>query len=259
VSLIALASLKGSPGVTTAGVALAATWNSDVVVAEVDPVGGDLAARFGLAEEPGLMSWAAAARRSSPIEELPLHVQGLPGGVRVLVGPAGTEQARGALRVLEGRSSLGFDSAPGFDVLADWGRLGPDGPSHPLFTQADLVLLLARPVLADLAHVASRVDSLRGGARDIAMVLVGPGPYPAGEIAATLGTEVIGELPLDPQGAALCSGSASASGRGVARSPLLRAARSLAEVMQHRLAGEGETIAEPEESVQSIPALEGTP
>ena len=81
--------------------------------------------------------------------QLPRHVQELPGGTPVLVGPAGSEQARAALRVLEGRSPIGLDSSD-MDVLGDWGRLGLDRPSHPLFTEAAVVVLLARPVLADL-------------------------------------------------------------------------------------------------------------
>jgi hypothetical protein len=255
VSLFALASIKGSPGVTTATVALAATWTADVVVAEVDPGGGDLAARFGLAEEPGLITWAAAARRSSPLEELPRHLQQLPGGTPVLVGPAGAEQARAALRVLEGRSPTGLDASD-LDVLGDWGRLGLDRPSHPLFTEAAVAVLLARPVLADLAHVATRVETLRASARDLVLVLIGPGPYPAREVGATLGLDVIGELPMDPEGAALCSG-AHAPGRAAARSPLLRAARSLSEALRARLADERQTEI-PEGAVEPEPLLEST-
>jgi hypothetical protein len=255
VSLFALASIKGSPGVTTAAVALAATWTGDVAVAEIDPGGGDLAARFGLAEEPGLITWAAAARRLSPPEELPRHLQELPGGTPVLVGPAGSEQARAALRVLEGRSPTGLDASE-LDVLGDWGRLGLDRPSHPLFTEASVVVLLARPGLADLAHVATRVESLRASARDIALVLVGPGPYPAREVGATLGLEVIGELPLDPDGAALCSG-ASAPGRAAARSPLLRAARSLGEVLRARVTDPRE-VEVSEVADEPAPVLEST-
>jgi len=62
---IAFASAKGSPGVTTAVAALAATWPADrpLVVAELDPAGGDLVVRLDLATEPGLVSLAAAGRR----------------------------------------------------------------------------------------------------------------------------------------------------------------------------------------------------
>ncbi len=49
--LVAVASVKGSPGVTTLCVALAACWPdpAGAIVVEADPAGGDVAMRFGLA------------------------------------------------------------------------------------------------------------------------------------------------------------------------------------------------------------------
>jgi len=41
-ALIAIAADKGSPGVTTTSVALAAVWPRPVLLAECDPSGGDL-------------------------------------------------------------------------------------------------------------------------------------------------------------------------------------------------------------------------
>jgi hypothetical protein len=262
VSLVAFASVKGSPGVTTAVVAVAASWPEDrpLLVAEVDPAGGDLAARFGLTEEPGLMSWSAAARRSSAAKELPRHVQELPGGIRLLVAPAGSEQAGGALRLLDARAPGGFDTSQDGDVLADCGRLALSRPSHPLLSEASLLILLVRPALADLAHLASRIEGLRKEAGDVAIVLAGPGPYPAKEVAGTLGVEVLGQLPLDPQGAALCSGAKAGSSRAASRSPLLRAARSLTDALVHRLdatRGREPKATEGVGSRPTAPALEG--
>ena len=42
--LIALCSAKGAPGVTTSGLALALSWPRPVVLAELDPAGGDVLA-----------------------------------------------------------------------------------------------------------------------------------------------------------------------------------------------------------------------
>jgi len=63
VTLVAMCSLKGSPGVTTAALGLAAGWPSaeQPVVVECDPAGGDLLGRFRLETAPGLMDWSGDA------------------------------------------------------------------------------------------------------------------------------------------------------------------------------------------------------
>ena len=264
-SLVALASVKGSPGVTTTAVALAACWpeHRSVAVAEVDPAGGDLAARFGLAEEPGLVSWAAAARRTSAMQELSHHLQQLPGGVPVLVAPPGSEQASAALRLLEARAPLGLSAYPDGDVLADLGRVGLGQPLHPLIDEADLLVVSVRPVLADLAHLAARIEILRNEAPVVVLVLVGSGPYPPKEVASTFGVEVPAELPIDVQGAAFCSGARVAAPRAAVRSPLLRAARSLALELTARLGASVTTRLDTKEEAggqdQAAPVLERTP
>ena len=66
--LIALASVKGSPGVTSAALALAAVWPNPVVLVEADPSGGDLTYRCRLSpgavieSRSGLVGLAAAVR-----------------------------------------------------------------------------------------------------------------------------------------------------------------------------------------------------
>jgi len=99
-SMVAFAAAKGAPGVTTAAAAVAAVWPAErgVLLAECDPGGGDLAARFGLPAQPGLVSLAAAARRELDAAMVAQHTQTLPGGLRVLVGPPGAEQAAAALK-----------------------------------------------------------------------------------------------------------------------------------------------------------------
>ena len=76
-TLVAFASTKASPGVTTLCQALAHTWPDPrrVVVVEADPSGGDLAARLELAPEPGLVSLAAAGRRGLSAAVVWDHVQ----------------------------------------------------------------------------------------------------------------------------------------------------------------------------------------
>ena len=67
--LYAVCAAKGSPGVSTAAVALGMTWARPAVVADLDPAGGDLSLRYRDVEgrpldpDRGLMSLAAAVLR----------------------------------------------------------------------------------------------------------------------------------------------------------------------------------------------------
>ena len=96
-ALIAIAADKGSPGVTTSALALAAVWPRRVLLAETDPAGGDLVYRSRAAHggtldpNSGMLSLAATARRGLAAEQLWDHAQPLTGGLDVLVGLVGNE------------------------------------------------------------------------------------------------------------------------------------------------------------------------
>src|SRR5438067_11807813 len=146
--LVALCSLKGSPGATTTALALAARWPSgqNPVVVECDPAGGDLAARFRLPMNPSAVSLAAAARRNNDASVLWQHVQRLPTGLAVIPGPVGAEQARAALGILASQRASVLRAAgdqPGVVVLADCGRVDSDSLALPIIRAADAMLLLA--------------------------------------------------------------------------------------------------------------------
>ncbi len=244
-SLVVLASAKHSPGVTTAALALAATWPSPrrALVLEWDPAGGDLAAQQGLALDPGLTSLAAASRHGLNPTTMASHVQRLAIGVDALIAPASNDQAQGALSVLSDRLGPALVDLDGMDALADCGRLDLRAPVTTLLGRADLVLLLARPTVVGVEHVRGRLQALQGVAREMAVVLVGDRPYGAREVAACLGCEVVGTLVHDPKGAeALNTGATMHSLR---RSPLLRSARSLSEHLVRSLASGFEGVPQP--------------
>ena len=234
-SAVALASVKASPGVTTTAVALGATWPAgrQVTVVEADPAGGDLAARYGLAAEPSLLTLAAAARNQPTRDLAARHVQHLPGGLAVVVAPASAEQTQAALGMLgpAGAVLCGVDG----DVLVDAGRLDPRSAALGLVGSCELLVVCARPVLAELHHLAARVEVLRPAAAQLGVVLVGAAAYPPSEVAEALEVEVLGLLADDPGGAALLAGGA-ATARALGRLALLRGARSLAEAICARLA-----------------------
>lgn len=228
--LIALCSLKGSPGVTTAAVALAARWTAGwkSVVVECDPAGGDLAARFRLSATPGLVSLAAAARRNRDLAVLWRHSQQLPAGLAVVLGPVGAQQVCGALRLLMlGRTSVLRDlgDQPSVVVLADCGRVTSGSPALPIIRTADAMVLLAHARDDELSHVSGELRAVATWNPRSALVLVGDG-YSTDEVEHALHIGVMARLPHDPKGAAVLCGRHT--GAGPNHSPLGQAAARLA-------------------------------
>lgn len=239
-TLLVAGSVKGSPGVTTTVMALAVVWPAGprVLLVEGDPAGGDVQSWWGRSDTPGLVTLAAAARRGTGDALVWAHAQRLPGGLEVLVGPAGTDQARAAWTVLANRAGPLFDALacdPRVLAIVDAGRLDPGSPALGLLDYAGLCLVVTRPRLPDLAHVAARLPTLtRTGAAGL--VLMGTGPYRAAEVEAALGVPVLGELPADGRGATAVCGRAGLRRWQVERLPLLRSARLLATHLVEALA-----------------------
>jgi len=243
VTLLALASAKGSPGVTTAALALGVTWAAEALpmVVECDPGGGDVGAWYDLPAEPGLASLAPAVRHAAvprdPVDVLGAHRQTVPIGLDVLPAPAAAEAAGSAVALLPAGFWEGLDRHRGLVVLADCGRLGPASPVQAVVERARLLVLLVRPFVADVSHLAGMLEGiLASWVRDrrAGVVVVGPGPYPAAEVAASLGVELLGELPEDRAAAAALAGAADLP--PLQHAPLLRAARALGGVLASRVA-----------------------
>jgi hypothetical protein len=225
VGLIALASIKASPGVTTSALAFAATCPEqvDVLMAELDPAGGDIAARFGRPFDPGLVSLAAAARRPDGGLRVLDHCQAILGGVRTIVAPAASDRVEAALRLLNERDTWKQFANSETLVLADCGRLDPQSPALPVVQASTATIVICRPVLNELRHLHARLPALRRTARRLAVLLVGDGHYRAAEVRATLEIEVAGVLPTDRDAAAILRGEPG-SQRALSRLPLMRTA-----------------------------------
>lgn len=210
--LVALCSVKGSPGVTTAAVAMAACWprGDRPVVVECDPAGGDLLARFRLDQARGLVTLAAAARRRHADPELLWrHVQPLPGGLPVAAGPVGAEQARAALAEITQPDVSPLRVAadqPGSVVIADCGRVDPDSPALPLIAESDVMLLLARARDDQLSHVVLKLSAATRWSRQPCFVLVGNDGYPTSDVSQLLGIKIMARIPHDPHGASVLNG-----------------------------------------------------
>ncbi|APU21314.1 hypothetical protein UA75_16530 [Actinoalloteichus sp. GBA129-24] len=236
--LIALASLKGSPGVTTFAVALAATWPGGCrrVLVECDPSGGDLGVRFGLPTSPGLVSLAAAGRTHDDPELVWRHAWPLPSEVPVVAAPPGAEQARAAVAALApARDRAGVLVAAGRAggvVLVDCGRLDPASPAWPLVAAADALLLMSGAHADELAHLAARLTTAGRWSRHPALLLVGEG-HSSSEVTRELGVPVLAQVPHDPRSAAALSGRPT-SRRTVTRSGLARVAHQVARALTTR-------------------------
>jgi hypothetical protein len=235
--VITLGSFR-SAAVTTSALALCRTWPEErsVLLVEVDPSGGTLAATMGFRPEPGLQSLAADARRGLGVGALDQHAQLLSAQTSVLLGPPAAEQVRAALAMVGELPALVRGEE--HDVVCDCGRLDPASPVLSLFGSADLALLVVRGELADLdVLVASMerrsLDRSHLGDR-LGLLLLASGPYGAAEVEEAVGVPVVGTLPFDPGGV---QAIVSESPRPFAlRSALPRAARTLAAAIVERLA-----------------------
>ena len=223
--LIALASVKASPGVTTTALALAAAWPSQRrLLLEADPGGGDLGPWLGLPPAPGLVGLAAAARHDHGSDVLWEHAQEVAGGVHVVVAPVGAEQAvrlrgntereRGRPRPIAPRASrsdrglrpprprlhgAGY-RRPGRDHLAD------RAPAGQRTVPPRARGLPGCPAPGCGWACCWRPATGRGARR---------GRYAAQEIAATLDVPVHASIPADPRGAAHLIGSRGGLGKAV--------------------------------------------
>ncbi len=257
-SLIALCAGKGSPGVTTAAVALAAVWPRPALVAECDPAGADLPLRLRdsegdyLSPRRGIVSLAADNRLGSVPVDVLAHAQRIGGGLEVLVGPASATQAQALGPSWSALASRLAEPAP-FDVLADCGRLQPGAVNGPVLARAQLVLVLLRPTLEGLAHLRNALVELisslpgagmrTGAPPSVEVVVVAAEPHrpalrqvAAALSAAELPVGLLGALALDPDAAA---GLAGAPTRALDRSRLIESARRIASLADERLAQAG--------------------
>jgi hypothetical protein len=206
--LIAVASMKGAPGVTTLTLGLTALWPElGAVLVECDPDGGDLAARFGHHPDPGLASLAAAARTGSAQVPLAEHVQRLAVGANVVLAPPG-DGAAAAVQTLTYRGGEPLrrvgDDQP---VVVDLGRLARSGPGMALAAVADHLLVVTSARLAEATQVQARLEWLRPELSGrLWLVRAGDGGYGSAELTRDLGVQVIWDLPHSRLGAGALTG-----------------------------------------------------
>lgn len=244
-TLVAFCCGKGSPGVSTIACIAGAVWPAArrTVVAECDPSGNDLAARFGLSPRIGMTSLVLAHRRSEQSEAtFDPHVQTLPGGLEVLAGPLNPDAASSLDREL-GAVGLGvFPQA--IDVLVDCGRILTVAPGQQeVLKAADHVVVVTRPDAAGLAHTLWTLDVVRNLTKGTSsVVVVGSSRFRAGEIEQAFQAKMVSVLPFDEKSAAMVCGSPGKTKR-FARSSLVVSARRLVDrLLDHSNLGDGTEV-----------------
>lgn len=227
---IDLVAARSSPGVTTTALALATAIPGPVLVVEASEDGGVLAARYGLAGEPGLTT-LAAARLPPTCELLWAHAQPLPGTearIQVLVGPGGAEAAHVLMRSSADRLVTCLeDVREDTTVLVDHGRLPAHPAALPLLATSDRLTVVIRPVAEELHALARRLPVFSEVGPPLTVLPVGESPYGPEEIAATLQCRVAGAIADDATSAAALAGRHAM--RRIDRGALLRSVVPLAE------------------------------
>ena len=170
-ALITIASAKGSPGVTTAALALGGLWPRPVIVAECDPAGGDIALRMPAADgqvldlQTGLLSLVAAGRKSLQPDLVRQHTQTIVGGLEILAGVNLPEQ-NAALTHKWALFGPLFAAVEDFDVIADLGRIGAMTPQNNLLGSAQAIAMVVDTTPSNVVHLRERlayIHSHHGG------------------------------------------------------------------------------------------------
>jgi MinD-like ATPase involved in chromosome partitioning or flagellar assembly len=203
--LWALTSAKGSPGVTTSALALAAAasaaWH-DALLVEMDPAGGDLECWCGPHGEAGLLT-AVTDMRGATADRLLRHAVDVVPGVRAVLAPTTAQSVTAALKTASGAFVEAVGQLDEEVVIVDLGRWTAGGAPHAtaLLSLASVVLVVCRSGLASVEHARALVDELREANRRVAVLMVGStSPYPPDEVAAAVKAPVVGVLPWDSRG-----------------------------------------------------------
>lgn len=232
-TLIAMVSAKGSPGVSTAALACTLTWPVPTLLAECDPAGGDLLsgylAKYELPANRGVLPLAGAALRGLADVELANHLIDLdsPRQQRMAL-PGITDPAQSASLNIAWSRLAEFLAALPHTVIADCGRLAAPNIPWPILARADLVLVALRP--QSLRTVSPAVAAISWLRRELpgvdldsklGLMLIGDG-ISSREITRHVVLPVLVNIGWDPKTAAALCGD----GKGRRRGPLMKSAAS---------------------------------
>lgn len=218
--LFAVCSDRGSPGSTSATLALAAARGLPALVVEADPYGGDLALRCQPGGHPMAPTPTVLALGAGRAERPPAHAQLTDATSnqerrRLDLWHDGSHELNSLLRVVPGfltaeqgatlawpavTATLELQTAP---VFADLGRIHVGSPSMPLACAADALIVVCRGDMASVQHMMWRLEHLvpavaeRNGRPPVVIALV-VASRRNGARAARQVAELLGETPVAP-------------------------------------------------------------
>ncbi|MEU8637669.1 hypothetical protein AB0C38_36285 [Amycolatopsis sp. NPDC048633] len=244
--LISFVSVNGSPGVSTAALALTWVWPRHAVVAECDPTGGRALSVFdpdGSHGRTGVFELMLQARSMPLHRAMSSQLLVLPDGTARHHLLPGVSSPREADSLDWRRLTSLFLDLETVDVLADCGRFRSRATATATLSEADLVVAVVANCRSSLQALANAVDVIREehGVFDdegLVVLIVDPDPrthqrYPHGEIGKELGLHVVGALPWDPVAATQFS-ELYRPGRKFETSPLLTHGRKVADEVGQR-------------------------
>lgn len=212
-TVLALTSVRGAPGVTTTALVAALTWPRPVLLAEAD-VAGSSSIKAGhlrgeVDHELGLINLALAHRNGAlSLSTLRGQTIALTDDGARLVLPGLATKAQAASLTDDFWATLAgllrSVTRHGVDVIVDGGRFGMRHGPDALLRAADLLVVVGRTSLDDLVAVRANADQLPDGTGDAAferrgLLLVGEGrPHRAAEAAEATTLPVWATVDWDP-------------------------------------------------------------
>lgn len=227
--LLGLVSAKGSPGVSTAALALTAAAGDGGLMVELDPSGGSVECWTGATGEPGLIRVANGLRRAVEPEMLLTHAVTTPPGVRSVLAPTAGGLAESTI-AMTGDRLVPVLAELEATVVVDSGRWSRSQSTARRIAGCDVIGVVCAPTMHGVEAARWLIDPLRStAAGNVVLLLVGDRPYSPLEVAAVVGVPVIGVLAWDSRGVngLLTTGT----GRGWSRSALARSARSMLDIL----------------------------
>lgn len=240
-SVVSVCSGKGSPGATFCGINIAAALaraGEDVLLLDLDPAGGDVAAYLGLDTRRGLYPLLRMDNGLPEPEALVAEAEERAGFWAVCGFPEPSALSASVdllARTIE-------EAAADRMVVCDLGRVTEQ--SALVAARSDLVLLVVRPDLVSVlgAERALRRLELAGVERERIDVVVSCAerrrPADLAQVAGALGLDVISSTPINRRAAR----RALTSQMPVSKGPLARGFRLLASSVRARLVTESKEV-----------------